>query len=410
MAVRSEHLRPVRKSNTAQAKRRNVYRKKRRSVRSVLALERDYYDYNLLAIVILLTCFGLVMLYSTSAYEAMIESGGDDMTYFRKQAIISAGALVLALIGSLFDYHFLARFSMPLYWIAVGFLIITKFIGREVNGARRWIYFGPISFQPAEMAKLAIILFLPVLIVKMGYKFKNWKAPGVVFGFGAFTSLCTYQFTDNLSTAIIILGITAVLIFIAHPETKPFLIMAAVGSVVVAILVWILIHMADGSENFRIRRIQVWLDPESYSSLGGYQIMQGLYAIGSGGFFGKGLGNSTQKLGALPEAQNDMIFSIICEELGVFGAVLVIMMFIFMLYRLFFIAQNAPDLLGSLIVSGIFVHIALQVVLNIAVVTNMIPTTGITLPFVSYGGTSILFLMAEMALALSVSRQIRFKP
>lgn len=410
MAVRSEHLRPVRKSNTAQAKRRNVYRKKRRSVRSVLALERDYYDYNLLAIVILLTCFGLVMLYSTSAYEAMIESGGDDMTYFRKQAIISAGALVLALFGSLFDYHFFARFSMPLYWIAVGFLIITKFIGREVNGAKRWIYFGPISFQPAEMAKLAIILFLPVLIVKMGYKFKNWKAPGVVFGFGAFTSLCTYQFTDNLSTAIIILGITAVLIFIAHPETKPFLIMAAVGSVAVAILVWILIHMADGSENFRIRRIQVWLDPESYSSLGGYQIMQGLYAIGSGGFFGKGLGNSTQKLGALPEAQNDMIFSIICEELGVFGAVLVIMMFIFMLYRLFFIAQNAPDLLGSLIVSGIFVHIALQVVLNIAVVTNMIPTTGITLPFVSYGGTSILFLMAEMALALSVSRQIRFKP
>ena len=158
-----------------------------------------------------------------------------------------------------------------------------------------------------------------------------------------------------------------------------------------------------------MQRIAVWLDPEAHSSEGGYQVMQGLYAIGSGGFFGKGLGNSTQKLGALPEAQNDMIFSIICEELGVFGAAMVILLFVFLLYRLFFIAQNAPDLLGSLIASGIFVHIALQVILNIAVVINLIPTTGITLPFVSYGGTSIVFLMAEMTLALSISKQIEFR-
>ena len=137
--------------------------------------------------------------------------------------------------------------------------------------------------------------------------------------------------------------------------------------------------------------------------------MQALYAIGSGGLFGKGLGNSVQKLQALPEAQNDMIFSIVCEELGVFGALIVVLLFVFLLYRLFFIASNAPDLLGSLIATGIFVHIALQVVLNIAVVINLIPTTGITLPFVSYGGTSILFLMAEMMVALSISKQITFK-
>lgn len=142
---------------------------------------------------------------------------------------------------------------------------------------------------------------------------------------------------------------------------------------------------------------------------GGYQVMQALYAIGSGGFFGKGLGNSAQKLGTIPEAQNDMIFSIVCEELGVFGAILLLLMFGYLLYRLFFIAQNAPDLYGTLIVSGIFAHIALQVILNICVVLNLMPTTGITLPFVSYGGTSILFLMAEMAIALSVSRQIKFK-
>ena len=142
---------------------------------------------------------------------------------------------------------------------------------------------------------------------------------------------------------------------------------------------------------------------------GGYQVMQSLYAIGSGGFFGKGLGNSAQKLGTIPEAQNDMIFSIVCEELGVFGGVLLILMFLYLLYRLFFIAQNAPDLYGTLVVSGIFAHIALQVILNICVVINLMPTTGITLPFVSYGGTSIMFLMMEIAIALSVSRRIRFK-
>lgn len=418
MANRSQHLRPVprsapsgrRNAGGRNVRRQNSSAKKNPGyVQRVFSTERDYFDYNLLAIVILLTCFGLVMLYSTSAYEAMLEPNGSDMTYFRKQAIISVGAFVLALIGSQIDYHFMARFAVPVYWVAIFFLVITKFIGREVNGAKRWIYFGPVSFQPAELAKLAIILFLPVLIVKMGYKLRGLKPALIVLGFGMLASGCTYIFTENLSTAVIIAGITVVLIFVAHPRTAPFVAIGAAGAVVVVILVFVLISMAGGSGSFRIQRIKVWLDPEAYSSLGGYQVMQALYAIGSGGFFGKGLGNSTQKLGALPEAQNDMIFSIICEELGVFGAALVILMFVFMLYRLFFIAQNAPDLLGSLIASGIFVHIALQVVLNIAVVTNLIPTTGITLPFVSYGGTSILFLMAEMALALSVSRQIRFK-
>lgn len=405
MATRSDNLRPVRRNSSGHSS--NTRNTKR--MPKVIGGERDYYDYNLLAIVILLTCFGLVMLYSTSAYEAMLEPGGDDMSYFRKQAIISVGAFILALVGSQIDYHLLARFATPIYWISLSLLFITKFIGREVNGAKRWIYFGPISFQPAEMAKLAIILFLPVLIVKMGHKLRGWKAPAIVFVFGFLSAVFTYVFTENLSTALIILGITVILIFIAHPQTMPFVIGGGILAGLVAFALTVLISFATNSDNFRINRILVWLDPESHSSLGGYQVMQGLYAIGSGGFFGKGLGNSTQKLGALPEAQNDMIFSIICEELGVFGAVLVILMFVFMLYRLFFIAQNAPDLLGSLIVSGIFVHIALQVVLNIAVVTNLIPTTGITLPFVSYGGTSILFLMAEMALALSVSRQIRFR-
>lgn len=152
----------------------------------------------------------------------------------------------------------------------------------------------------------------------------------------------------------------------------------------------------------------VWLHPEDYASTWGYQVMQGLYAIGSGGFFGKGLGNSVQKM-IIPEVQNDMILSVICEELGVFGAIIVLILFGMLLYRLMFIAQNAPDMYGSLIVTGIFAHIALQVILNVAVVINLIPTTGITLPFISYGGTSILFLLTEMGIALGVSRTIRFE-
>ena len=162
----------------------------------------------------------------------------------------------------------------------------------------------------------------------------------------------------------------------------------------------------ETSENFRFRRIIAWLNPEKYAGDLAYQTMQALYAIGSGGLFGKGLGNSAQKM-VIPEAQNDMIFSVICEELGMFGVAIVVLLFAILLYRLMVIAQNAPDLYGSLMVVGIFAHIAIQVVLNIAVVTNVMPNTGITLPFISYGGTSILFLMAEMGLALSVSRTIR---
>jgi len=371
---------------------------------------RDYYDYNLLAAVILLTCFGLVMLYSTSAYEAAVNYNGNDAFYFNKQAVISIGSFVMLLVFSQFDYHFYAKFAPYIYGISIVLLVATKFVGRTVNGARRWIYIGPISFQPAELAKLAIILFLPCMIVKMGNKMQGVKAPMTVLGFGALSSFCTYVFTENLSTAVIIAGITVLMIFIVHPRTAPFLWMFLGGAALIVLVVFIIAgSVSSSSDSFRLRRVMVWLDPEAHASEGGYQVMQALYAIGSGGFFGKGLGNSTQKLGAVPEAQNDMIFSIICEELGIFGAGIVMLLFIFLLYRLFFIAKNAPDLLGSLIATGIFIHIALQVVLNIAVVINLIPTTGITLPFVSYGGTSILFLMAEMTLALSISKRIEFR-
>ena len=375
-----------------------------------ISRKTDFYDYNLLAAVILLTCFGLVMLYSTSAYEAQLQFDGDDMYYFRRQAIISAVAILGAAFISRWDYHALIPVSGLAYLVALVLMAMVKWtpFGVEVYGARRWLKLG-IQFQPSEIAKIAVIIYLPVVIIKMGKKIKTRKAFWVLLGLGVLQALAAFKLTDNLSTGIIIGGIAVALIFISSPKTKEILLM---GGGVVAVAAVVISYMGltmTTSEDFRIRRILAWLHPEENMSGGGYQVMQALYAIGSGGFFGKGLGNSAQKLGTIPEAQNDMIFSIVCEELGVFGAVLLLLMFGYLLYRLFFIAQNAPDLYGTLIVSGIFAHIALQVILNICVVLNLMPTTGITLPFVSYGGTSILFLMAEMAIALSVSRQIKFK-
>lgn len=369
----------------------------------------DYYDYNLLAVVILLTCFGLVMLYSTSAYMAELEFDGNDMYYFGKQAIISAACIVAAIAISFLDYHILYKLSGLILLAAIVLMALVQSpLGVTVYGARRWLNLG-IKFQPSEVAKIAVIVYIPVMIVKMGKRYRGIKACIPPLVIAAVLFFCAYEFTDNLSTAIIIFGIACIIVFVAHPRTLPFLLLILGGVVAIGVGVYFLSSMMETSDSFRLRRILVWLDPEKYSADGGYQILQALYALGSGGFFGKGLGNSTQKLGPLPEAQNDMIFSIICEELGIFGAAIVLFLFGYLIYRLFFIAQNAPDLFGSLMVVGIMGHISLQVIFNICVVLNLFPTTGITLPFISYGGTSILFLMLEMALALSVSRQIRFK-
>ena len=369
----------------------------------------DYYDYSLLAVIILLTCFGLVMLYSTSSYMAELNYG-DDMYYFKKQAAISFGCIIIALGISQIDYHILTKFTGVLYGMAVILMILVKTpLGRTANGARRWLNLGPLSFQPSEVAKIAVIVCLSYMIVNMGRNIKTLKAYMILAGSGSALAFLAYAFTDNLSTAIIIFCITMGLIFIAHPKVKPFLIAAGVGVALIIIFVMILSSSLETSSSFRLRRILVWLHPEDFASGDGYQTIQALYAIGSGGFLGRGLGNSIQKLGSVPEAQNDMIFSIVCEELGILGGIILLLLFAYLLYRLFFIAQNAPDMFGSLMVSGIFIHIALQVIFNIAVVLNLMPNTGVTLPFVSYGGTSIVFLMSEMGLALSVARQIKFK-
>ncbi len=389
---------------------RTAARVKKKNKTAVRA-RTSYYDYSLLAVVIILISFGLIMLYSASAYEAANDYYiQDDMFYFRKQALISAGAVLFALFVSQINYHISIRLAPLAYIIALGLMAMVKFtpLGVTVNGARRWLKIG-IQFQPSEVAKIAIILIMPFLIMRMGRKLNSFWGVVRLLGVGFIQAMAAYLFTENLSTAVIIFGICAVIIFLAHPKTAPF-IMAIVALALAGISALILMNRyVKSSTSFRMRRILAWLQPENNLNSGGYQVLQGLYAIGSGGLFGKGLGNSTQKLATIPEAQNDMIFSIICEELGLFGAIMVLVLFAYLLYRLLFIAQNAPDLYGTLAASGIMAHVALQVILNISVVLNVIPTTGVTLPFVSYGGTSVVFLMYEIGLALNISKNIRFE-
>ena len=370
----------------------------------------QYFDYDLLMILVFLMCFGLVMLYSTSAYSANADFG-NDMFYFSKQAIISAVSFAFMLFVSKLDYHVYGAFSWQIYYISLFLMLLVKTpLGVEAYGSRRWLQLpGKMTLQPSEIAKIAVILLIPYEICRLGPKIQSKKGIERVCAVGAVAAGGVMVLTDNLSTAIIVAGITGILIFVAHPKIKPFLQLIAAGAVVVVVGLSYLSANISSSENFRLRLIITWLDPKNHADEGGFQVMQGLYAIGSGGFFGKGLGNSTQKLGVIPEVQNDMILTIVCEELGVFGVIVVLVLFGLLLYRLMFIAKNAPDLYGSLIASGIFAHISLQVILNIAVVTNMMPTTGVTLPFISYGGTSILFLMTEMGIALGISRKIKLK-
>ena len=369
-----------------------------------------YFDYSLLAIIIFLMCFGLVMLYSISSYEARTEYG-DGMYFLKRQGLIGLGSIVVMMWVSRLDYHMFSKYAAMSYWGSMLLLALVKFtpLGIEVNGARRWFRLpANQSFQPAEIMKIAVIVFIPYLICRMGNKVHTLKGSLGVVEWGGLAALGVYVLTDNLSSAIIVMGISCCILFVVHKKQKIFLWIAGGGLAVFVAGSYILGRLLENSTSFRLRRIIAWLNPEKYASTISFQTVQGLYAIGSGGFFGKGLGNGVQKT-VIPEVQNDMILSAICEELGVFGAIIILVLFGLLIYRLLFIAQNAPDLYGALIMTGIMSHIAIQVILNVMVVTNMMPNTGITLPFISYGGTSILFLMIEMGMALGISRRIKLE-
>lgn len=376
-------------------------KKKKRSQR--------FYDYSLLFTIVFLTIFGLVMIYSASSYTAQIHYDGNAAYYMTKQGAIALGGFAIMIMVSKMDYHWYARFSNLAIVVSWGLMIAVSLFGRKINGKRRWLGVGALSFQPTELVKITVIVAMAALITRIGKDVD--RTAGITRAALITLPLAAIVAHNNLSSGIIIAGIGFVMMFVASKKMLLYaLCVIGAGAVLVgAGPIGNALTTMKILKPYQLTRINVWLDPEAYPTTGGYQVLQGLYAIGSGGLFGKGLGESIQKLGFVPEAQNDMIFSIICEELGLFGAVLVIFLFVFMIYRFMLIASNAPDLFGSLLVVGVMAHIAIQVVLNIAVVTNSIPNTGITLPFISYGGTSILFLMIEMGMVLSVSNQIKLE-
>ena len=365
-----------------------------------------FYDYSLLLSVVFLTVFGLIMIYSASSYRAQLIQG--DAAYFvKRQGVIAAASAVIMLGISKIDYHWFAKFTWPAYIVSLGCMIATMFFGVESHGKKRWLQIGPVQFQPTELVKISLILFLAVVISRMGLKineFRNVRA--IIIWCGVPALLIT---ENNLSSGIITCGIVFVVLFVACKIKWPFFACVGAGMGLIAVSPYIgkALVAVRLLKPYQMDRITAWVDPAATDT--GYQTLQGLYAIGSGGFFGRGLGQSLQKLGFVPEPQNDMIFSIICEELGLFGAILLILMFMFMIYRFMVIASNAPDLMGSLLVVGVMAHIGIQVILNVAVVTNFIPNTGVTLPFISYGGPSVAFLMMEMGMVLSVSNQIKLE-
>lgn len=365
----------------------------------------SYFDYSLLFVWIFIMLLGYVLLYSASSYTALNKY--NDSAYFLKNQLKATLLGCVVMVPAIFiDYRFWRKFNKLIYGVAIAtvILVVTP-LGVEANGARRWVDFKVIQFQPAELVKIAVIIMTAHMLAKCGSTaLKRGKICWQIYSVSILGAALLFLLTSNLSSALIVLGISAIMIMVAG-ACKYFTGVIISGVALGAVSLFFMGEFSD--LGFRFSRIAVWRNPEAYMDGTGYQVMQGLYAIGSGGLFGKGLGQSAQKLGFVPEATNDMIFSIICEELGIFGAVCIIALFIFMLRRMRVIASNAPDLFGSMIVVGVLVHISLQVVLNIAVVTNFIPNTGVSLPFISYGGTSLLFLMLEMGLVLSVSRRIK---
>lgn len=365
--------------------------------------------------VIFLCGIGLIMVYSSSSYECASSAKYNfDSTYFvKKQAQMMAVGFLLAFVAQYLNYKLLEYLAEIIYLVGIVLIVLLKTsLGVTVNGATRWLRIG-IQFQVAEVVKICVIIALAFLVVKCDREAigkKAWKVSLLILAAGGIQAFLLLKLSNDLSSAVIVLGITFIISFVCTKAVKLHigLFVAGVGGVI-AYCYRIYCNMPDPamieSVPFRTRRIAAWIDPERYADSAGYQILQSLYAIGRGGFTGKGLGQSIQKLGAIPEAQNDMIFSIICEELGVIGAGMILLLFFYLVNEIFRVSLECEDPFGRIIAMGVALHIGLQVVVNVAVNLNVMPNTGIALPFISYGGTAVALQLAEIGLVLSVERR-----
>ena len=363
----------------------------------VLLDERGLLDLPFLALTVLLVLIGVIMVFSAS-YARAYYLTGNSTYYFARQAIFAVAGIAGMLFVSRLNYQLWRSASFIILLVSVFFLMLVPIIGSTANGAKRWIEVAGIRFQPSELAKIAIIMTFSALISTYRDKMRTFRY-GILPFVVIMVVLCGLVALErHFSCILIMMLLAAAMLFLGGVQLKWF----ALGGIAVGLFAFIYLK----TQGYAGSRITAWRDPASDPTDNGYQILQSLYAIGSGGLMGLGLGKSRQKFLFLPEEHNDCIFSIICEELGLIGATLIMAIFALLIIRGYWIALHARDRFGSLLVVGITTQIALQVFLNIAVVTNLVPNTGISLPFFSFGGTALAIQLAEMGVVLSVSRQM----
>lgn len=355
-------------------------------------------DYSLLCAILVLLFIGVVMVYSSSSYYALYETESKSTEFFFKKEILWT---MVGIIGMIFtmsiDYHIYKKLTP---WIVIGtlfFLVIVLFIGAEINGARRWIKLGPLSFQPSELAKYVVVLYLALLIDKRRGKIKEFKAGTLYYLAIAAVFAGLIILEKNLSITAIIMMVAFIMILVGGAKISHLLSLIPIGLSAGLGLIFM--------ESYRLQRLTSFLNPWADPSGDSYQLIQSLYALGSGGFFGVGLGNSRQKALFMPEPHNDFIFAIIGEELGLIGCVAIIAIFIFIVIKGTSIAVKARDNYGYLVAIGIISVIAIQAIINIAVVTGSMPVTGVPMPLISYGGTSLVFNLSAIGILLNISRQ-----
>ena len=373
---------------------KRMAKKKGKSFSSFL---KNPIDFTLLITILLLLSIGLIMLLSASSPSALSESG-NSYSYFFRQAIFAVAGLFMMWVISNIDYRFYQKYYKLAYIIAFLLLLAVPLVGTEVNGAKRWINITEsFSFQPSEMAKLLMIIFYAGILVKNRDELNK-------YGKGFFKHIIMVApiivlllIEPHFSASMIIIGIVAIMMIVAGCKFWHFLVSGLVVGVP-GIIGLILL------EPYRLQRVTTFLNPWSDPTGDGWQVIQSLYAIGSGGLFGAGLGESKQKYLYIPEPHNDFIFSILAEELGFIGCAVVIILFAIFIWRGILIAMKSPDMFGSLIAIGITAQVAIQVIINIAVVTSSMPATGMPLPFFSYGGTSLFILLCEMGVLLNISK------
>lgn len=363
-------------------------------------------DIPFLAITIALLTIGLIMLFSASYPYAYYKNNHDSYYYFTRQFVFAVVGLVAMAVMSKINYKWLRVASMPLLAVTILLLIIVLFYHTDVGGAgdgsfKRWIPIGSFTLQPSDIAKFTIILTMATYISNYYGKMRTFKY-GICFPLGIIAVFCGLIYLEHhMSCTILMFLIGATLMFVGGSDWKLF----AFGAAVLALVIFMVVTFPELLESYAGDRIRAWLDKDFSPTDLRWQTNNSLYAIGSGGLFGVGLGNSKQKYLYVSEPQNDFIFSIVCEELGFVGAAVIIILFAALVIRGFVIASRCHDKFGALIVIGIVAQIGIQVILNIMVVTDTIPNTGIALPFFSYGGTAMLMLLFEVGVVLSISRK-----